>query len=264
MPKVSIGDAEIYYEETGAGPPLLLVPGLNGNGSFWAKQVPALARHFRVIVHDHRGCGQSTFSKIKYSVEQMASDTVKLMDALAIDRAHFLGHSTGGAMGQVIATDHPGRIRGLVLSATWPGSDAFFRRAFETRRAVLEKLGVGPYARASANFLWPAWWIATHDAELDQMERQAVANPQPVEITLSRIDAICAFDRRARLKDIAAPTLVIVAADDIVTPPHLAEELVYGIGGARLKILDKGGHFAPIVDPEAYNSAVLAFLRVQG
>ena len=264
MPKVSIGDAEIYYEETGSGPPLLLVPGLNGNGSFWAKQVPVFARRFRVVVHDHRGCGQSTFSRIKYSVEQMAADAVKLMDALGIARAHFVGHSTGGAIGQVIASDQPGRIASLVLSATWPGPDAFFLRAFATRRAILETLGPGPYARASANFLWPAWWIANHDAELDEIERQAVASPQPVEIALSRIDAICAFDRRVRMKDIKAPTLVIVADDDIVTPPHLSEELASGIAASRLKLLAKGGHFVPIVDPETYNGALTAFLRAQG
>src|SRR3546814_13093753 len=56
-----------------------------------------------------------------YSVDQMAEDTVRLMDALKIDSAHYVGHSTGGAMGQTIAQDHPERIKSLVLSATWPG-----------------------------------------------------------------------------------------------------------------------------------------------
>ena len=71
MPSVSIGDAEIYYEEAGQGEPLLLVPGLSGQGSFWAYQVEAFKHHFRVIVHDHRGAGRSTHSHIKYSVEQI-------------------------------------------------------------------------------------------------------------------------------------------------------------------------------------------------
>ena len=98
MPKSSIGDAEIYYERHGQGPTLMLVPGLNGTGVSWRNQVPAFAKHFDVIVHDHRGCGQSTPSKIKYSVDQMASDALKLMDALGVEKAHYLGHSTGGAL----------------------------------------------------------------------------------------------------------------------------------------------------------------------
>jgi len=88
VPKISIGDAEIYYESTGDGEPLLLVPGLGGQGVFWAQQVKDFARDFRVIVHDHRGAGLSTHSRIKYTVEQMAGDVVRLMDALGLERVH--------------------------------------------------------------------------------------------------------------------------------------------------------------------------------
>src|SRR3954469_23659453 len=107
MPTTSIGDADLYYEETGQGPPLMLVPGLGGQGSFWISQVRAFSSDFRTVVHDHRGTGRSTHSRIAYSVEQMADDTLRLMDRLEIASAHFVGHSTGGAIGQVIALDHP-------------------------------------------------------------------------------------------------------------------------------------------------------------
>src|SRR2546425_2111357 len=111
MPTISIGDAQLWYEEAGAGPPLLLISGLNGIGSWWATQVQYLAPEFRVITHDHRGVGRSTWSEITYSVDQMAADVVRLMDALGIDSAHLVGHSTGGAIGQVIAQAHPERLR---------------------------------------------------------------------------------------------------------------------------------------------------------
>src|SRR5437867_6086630 len=147
MPSVSIGDADIYYEEAGEGPPLLLVPGLSGVGSFWAPQVRELARDFRVIVHDHRGAGRSTHSRIRYSVEQMAADVIGLMDALGLDAAHFVGHSTGGAIGQVLAQDHARRLRSLVLSATWAGPDPYFRRLFEARKQTLLDSGVEAYLK---------------------------------------------------------------------------------------------------------------------
>ena len=114
------------------------MPGLSGVGSFWAPQVADFKRDFRVVIHDHRGTGQSTHSRITYSVEQMAADVLKLMDALGIDAAHFVGHSTGGAIGQILAIEHPRRLKSLVLSATWAGPDPYFRRVFESRKDVLQ------------------------------------------------------------------------------------------------------------------------------
>ncbi len=237
MPHVSIGDADIYYEEQGQGPALMLVPGLGGQGAFWAPQVRDFARDFRVIVHDHRGAGRSTHSRIRYSVDQMAADTIALMDRLGIARAHYVGHSTGGAMGQTIAQDHPDRLLSLVLSATWPGPDAYFRRCFETRKELLLHRGFESYWRAST------------------------AAPPPAEILASRIDAIVAFDRRARLGEIRCPTLVVVAADDALTPPFYSEELAARIPDAKLMVLPTGGHFVPNLVPAEYNRAVGDFLR---
>lgn len=261
MPKISIGDAEIYHEITGDGPPLLLVPGLNGAGAFWARQVPDFSRDFRVIVHDHRGAGASTHSRIRYSVEQMADDVLRLMDGLGIDSAHFVGHSTGGAIGQVIAQDHPGRLRSLVLSATWAGPDPYFRRLFESRRETLLACGVEAYLRASALMLAPPWWVRANDAALVEQHRRTAAASAPVEVLTSRIDAIVRFDRRARLGEIRTPTLVVAAADDVITPRFYSEELADAIPGAKLVILEAGGHYVPNVQPDPYNAAVGGFLR---
>lgn len=261
MSKISIGDAELYHEVTGDGPPLLLVPGLSGVGAFWAQQVPDFARDFRVIVHDHRGTGASTHSRIRYSVEQMAEDVLRLMDALGIDSAHLVGHSTGGAIGQIIAQDHPRRLRSLVLSATWAGQDPYFRRLFESRRETLVTSGVEAYLRASVLMLAPPWWVRANDAVLVEQHRRTAAASPPVEVLTSRIDAIVRFDRRARLGEIRVPTLVIVAADDMITPRFYSDELAERIPGAKLVVLDGGGHFAPNVLPAPYTAAVGAFLR---
>jgi aminoacrylate hydrolase len=263
VPTVSIGDAELYYEDTGRGEPLLLVPGLSGRGSFWANQVTELARDFRVVVHDHRGTARSTHSRIRYSVEQMADDVLRLMDALGIEAAHLVGHSTGGAIGQVIALEHPHRLRSLVLSATWAGPDPYFQRLFESRKGVLLGQGVEAYIRASALFMAPPAWISANDALLSEQHQAALAEAAPIEVTASRIDAILRHDRRARLGEIRAPTLVIVAQDDIITPRFYSDELASRVPGAKLIVLDGGGHGTPGISPAAYNAAVGAFLRDQ-
>ena len=260
MPKVSIGDADIYYDEAGAGPPLMMVPGLGGVGAIWAPQVAELKSHFRCITHDHRGCGQSTRTKGEYSVERMADDTLRLMDGLGLERAHFIGHSTGGAIGQIIALDHPERLISLVLSATWAGPNSFFRRCFAIRRETLTKLGWESYQRVSNAFLYAPWWLAGHDAEIRAQEAAIIANPPDLDIAVARMDAIVRFDRRESLGRIKTPTLVIVAKDDMVTPIHLSEEIAGKIPNAKFVKLERGGHFVDIADPAAYNAAVRDFL----
>jgi aminoacrylate hydrolase len=261
VPLVAIGDADLYYEDAGAGPPLMLVPGLGGQGSFWISQLPVFSRDFRTVVHDHRGAGRSTHSRITYSVEQMADDTLRLMDALGIGAAHFVGHSTGGAIGQRIALDHPDRLRSLVLSATWAGPDAYFRRVFESRRQTLVDSGIEAYLRASVLFQATPRWVSDNDEFITDIHRVTAAASAPVEVLVSRIDAILRHDCRSRLLEIRVPTLVIVARDDVITPVFYSEELAGRIPGAKLVVLDGGGHYAPAIHSEPYNAAVGQFLR---
>ena len=261
MPKVDIGDAEIYYEEKGEGAPIMFVPGLGGGGAVWSNQVEPLSGNYRTIIHDHRGCGKSTYSLIEYSVDQMAADAIKLMDALGIDRAHWVGHSTGGAMGQIVAQDYPDRLASLVLSATWPGQDEYFNRAFAARKSVLSTLGAVEYARHSILTLLPPWYVTENPDRIVEMEKYLAGSDQPVEIMESRIDAICAFDRRDRMGCIDLPVLVIVAEDDMVTPRYLSDQLAEGVPGAEKVILKTGGHFVLHVLVEEYNAALIDFIQ---
>ncbi|MFM9888081.1 MAG: alpha/beta fold hydrolase [Burkholderiales bacterium] len=261
MPRISIGDCSLYYEEHGSGAPLLMVPGLGGTFAGFAKVIPGLAKHYRVIVHDHRGCGQSDKPLMTYSVDQMANDVIRLMDVLKIDNAHYLGHSTGGAMGQTIAIEHPARVRKLILSATWTHNDAHFSRSFEARRALLQHLGPAGYVRGSNPGLLPGWWSTENEALLAEQEAKQIASFPPVEVMLSRIDAIMRFDRRSELAKIRAATMAIVAAEDCLTPPYFSEAIAKAIPGAVLKVMPRGGHFLYQVDPQPYEDAVLAFLR---
>ena len=261
MPHITLRDgATLFHEIHGSGPPLLLVPGLGGAATFWEPHVDAFARHFTVILHDHRGCGRSALSRIEYSVEQMADDALQLMDALSIRRAHWVGHSTGGAMGQAVAVDHPERIEKLVLCGTWAKTDAYFRRAFDLRAAVLRALGPVAYTKASGLSLRAPFWIRDHEDVLAANEARAHETIPVPEIVLSRIDAIVAHDRRDQLHRVTAPTLAIGARDDAVTPAYFTEELGRLIPDCRTVILPQGGHFFPIDVPDTYQRILLDFL----
>jgi aminoacrylate hydrolase len=261
MPKANIGEAEIYFEEHGKGEPVLLVSGLGGVGVYWKPNLAALSAKYRAIVHDHRGAGQSTHSKIKYSVDQMTDDLVRLMDHLKIESAHLVGHSTGGAIGQTMALKHPQRVKRMVLFATWTKADFFFRHLFSVRRDVLTKIGKEAYVKAGTLFLYPPWWIQKNEKMIAEREALSVQHFPPVEVVASRIDGIVAFDRSAELGRIKTPTLVLCAKDDAITPAYFSEELAKLIPGAQLQILEGGGHCASEAAPDQFNKAVLDFLK---
>lgn len=264
MPKIKIADGEIHYEEMGKGHPLIFVSGLGGVARYWQPQMAEFAKHFRVIAYDHRGTGASDRTQRKFSIEQMAAETLALLDALKIERAHLVGHSTGGAIGQTIALEHPQRLARMVLSATWTHCDPFFRRLFEGRQEMLRKGGASLHALFHPLWLYPAWWINSHDAEIGEEQKKALENPSPVEVSIARIDALLAFDRRAGLAHIKTPTLVMGSGNDCITPGYFSEAIARAIPGAKLVMEPDAGHAASKTKPEAFNRAVLEFLGAAG
>lgn len=252
--------ARLYYETHGSGPALVLVPGLGGVATFWQRHVAALSKRYTVVLHDHRGCGRSGPSRIDYSVGQMADDVLQLMDGLGIARAHLIGHSTGGAIGQTLALDAPQRIDRLVLSATWTRADAYFRRLFGTRSEAMTRLGAGFYGRLGNLVLYPPWWLAQNIEALEAAQANSPIPPTEDATVLSRIAAILAFDRSDEIGRIAHPTLVMAARDDAVTPSYFSEQLAAAIPGARLQLLPTGGHFYNHCFQAAFERAVEDFL----
>jgi aminoacrylate hydrolase len=260
MPRTSIGDCHLYYERHGAGFPILLITGLAGTAQYWREQIPSFSRSFEVIVHDHRGMGESDPAKSVATMERLAADTVALMNALGIEKAHVIGHSAGGAVAQILAIEHPQRLQSAVIAASWPTTDAYFRRLFSFRKEILMRLGPASYVQANTLLIYPAEYIARNNEKLRLAEAQALAHFPSPETMMSRIDAILAFDRTADLSRIRTPTLVVAAQDDLVTPAYFSEELARRIPGAEAKFLAHGGHYFTQVVPRTFHQAVFPFL----
>lgn len=260
MPRAKVGDIEIAYERHGEGPAVMLVSGLGGVGSYWKPQIEAFSRSFTVITHDHRGTGQSTRFEGEYSVDILAADALGLMDALGIERARFVGHSTGGAIAQTLAIEHPARVQSMVQYASWTKADGHVRLCFFVRRSLLRDSGALAYIKATPLFLMPNWWIRDNEETLEKAATDTVSSFPSVEIADARIDAVLAFDRTEQLDTIHTPTLVLCARDDILTPPYYSEELARRIPGAELVMLEKGGHACSQTTPAEFNKAVLPFL----
>src|SRR5205814_6720625 len=181
---IPIDDGMLAYEAAGAGAPIVFISGLGGYGSYWSAQVQAFSPDFQTVTFDHRGVGASA-GQPPYSVEQWAGDTLRLMDHLKIGRAHLIGHSTGGAIAQVVAADHSDRIASLVLGGTWARPDARFRRLFEFRARVLREMGPEAYEDLGLTLTLPVGLPA------DTTSRQS-ARHTPPDVVLARIDALLA------------------------------------------------------------------------
>jgi pimeloyl-ACP methyl ester carboxylesterase len=263
MPLASVNGLDLYYEETGSGPPLFLITGLSGNTLGWAMLQPALAERFRVIAFDNRGAGRSSAPPGPYTTRQMANDAAALLDHLGIDRADVIGHSMGGMIAQELALAHPARVERMILYGTFA----------RPRPAILDpwlnawvhacQRGADPREVALSLMPWfftPALMAQQNRVETALAEWLADPYPAPAHGIAAQADACRSHDTLDRLPQIAAPTLVLVGAEDIVTPVSCAQELVAGIPGARLHVLDRGGHIADAEYPEAVTEALLAFL----
>lgn len=260
MPQVAIADGHIQYEVTGAGPPLILVSGLSGVGRYWQPQIAEFSARFKVVTYDQRGTGASDHQQREFSIDQMARELVALMDALKIERAHIVGLSTGGAIGQTLAIGHPDRVARLVLCSTWTHCDPWFRRLFEARRRMYELCGPELHTMFHPLFLYPPDYVNAHDAEITEEQQRAPAKSAPVEASIGRINALLGFDRRAGHARIKSPTLIMACDNDYITPRYHSEALARAISGAKLVILRGGGHSFSKTRPDDFNRTVLDFL----
>lgn len=255
---VPADDGWIAYTVSGTGTPLVLIPGLGGDGNFWRDVAAPLSQDFQTIAIDHRGCGSSSRCLIDYSIRQMAEDTLRVMDALNVARCDLVGHSTGGAIALWLALHHRDRCGRLVLSSSWPGPDAYMARAFDLRLKVLDTLGLEAYQDFVDLMVYPPAWYAEHGAEISA---RRAGQDIDTEILRRRIRALLAFDARAQLGGIDQECMIVCPMDDLVTPIHLSRQLVAGIRGARLIELPTGGHAAPRIAAGAFTAAIGPFLR---
>src|SRR5260370_13298422 len=134
MPKVRVGDIEMFYVEAGAGDPVVLIMGFGGDHTAWAFQLRPFAERYRVIARDNRGAGQPDQPDTPCTIALMADDTVGLLDRLGVERAHIVGVSMGGMIAQELALRAPRRVRSLQPHATLPRQDPYIRALLDGSR----------------------------------------------------------------------------------------------------------------------------------
>lgn len=222
-------DIQLFYQEQGAGTPLLLLHGNGEDGTYFVHQMDVLSKFFRVIALDTRGHGASPRGTAPFTIRQFAADLLDFMDQMQLEKAHVLGFSDGGNIALTFALQHPERVDRLILNG-----------------ANLNPRGV------KASVQLPIV-LGYHAASLFRNEK-ARQHADLLRLMVKEPDL-----SPADLKDLTIPTLVVAGTKDMIREAHtrlIAESLPNG----RLMLLE-GDHFVANKNPEAFNRAVLEFLR---
>ncbi len=233
-------------------PPLLLSNSLGTTLEMWDHQVPALAAQFRVVRYDRRGHGRSAVPPGPYSIDDLGTDALGLLDELGLERASFCGLSIGGMVGMWLASEAPERIDRLVLCCTAPILPP--REQWVERAATVRAQGVAAIADATLD----RWFTPAADSLRETFRAMLVGTP--AEGYAGCCEALADLDLRDRLAAIEAPTLVVTGAEDPVAPPEAGEQLAASITGARHVTVDGARHIVNAEQPATFTQHVLAHL----
>jgi 3-oxoadipate enol-lactonase len=259
--QVSTNGILMEYELSGkeGAPVVMMSHSLGCNLALWAFQLEALEPHYRVLRYDTRGHGGSQATEGAYTLEQLGFDAISLLDALGVERVHWVGISMGGMIGQELALNHPDRILSLSLCDTAailpPEAQPLWQERIEAARAK----GLKALVEATLERWFTPAFLAKNSAQVEQIRGQFLATPVAGYIGCS--EAIRGLNYLDRLPEIQIPTLIIVGEDDPGTPVAVSEAIQKRIAGSRLVVLPKAAHLSNWEQSQAFNQALLEFLK---
>jgi 3-oxoadipate enol-lactonase len=262
MPFVENHAVNIYWDEQGAGAPVLLIMGLGYPSCMWHRTRPGLAIRYRTVALDNRGVGQSDVPPGPYQMALMASDAAAVLDAAGVKRAHIFGVSMGGMIAQEFALQYPDRVYSLVLGCTAPGGPNAVKAEPEARDLLMARGKMTPdqAMEASVPYIYAPTTPRARIEEDFAVRRKRFTSLQGY---MAQLQGIISWEAYSRLSTIRVPTLVIHGESDRLVPPANGRLIAEGIPGARLVVLPQASHIFTTDQPDAALDAILDFLSEQ-
>ena len=260
---------ELFVVEAGSGPPILLSHGVTLSLRVWAKQLKSLAAEgFHVVAYDHRGHGDSHLGPAGHGLDQIAADLRSVIEAMDLRDVVVVGHSMGGIATQLLCLDHPDtareRVAGIVLLSTLARSPfAANPRLAQVATWMADRLPDGAGALKARDL---GLVIARLGFGRSPSPGQVEATRQMILSTDTRTrreatSALAGLDLTARLGAIDRPTLVIGGTADLITPLAESRRIARRIPGARLEVLEGGGHMLMFEQPGTVDRLIADFAR---
>lgn len=248
----------VGYRIVGSGPPLVLVMGYAGTMEVWDPRfVDALAKHYRVVIFDNAGVGQTQALPAPLTIDAMADQTSALIGALGLGRPDVLGWSMGGMIAQALAVRHPAQVRRLVLCATWPGTGTAVVPSQPAVQALTSS-NPGPY-------LYPADQSAAWDAFVAAISSYPAASSVPAAVIADQGNAslrwFAGTDPAGRgTATIDVPTLIADGTADRIDATTNDHALAKLIRGSRLVLYPDAGHAFLFQEGTPFTSLIESFL----
>lgn len=264
MPKIRVKDLNFHYELHGKGHPLVLIPGYSCDHTIWLPIRDMLAEHFQILLLDNRDVGQSDYSKVPFTVEDMAADTWGIIEQLGLKKPHIIGHSMGGAIAQVLAAQHSQSIGKVVLANSLikcnPTCQSVLQFFFHLR---MDGAHIARIAEGILPWLFSQSFMANTEAVAFVIDNFTKSPHPQTEIGQKyQLDAIKKFDSSNWFKKITAPLLVISSEEDILCPPKDFQTMTKGMANAELVLIPDMGHSFHLERPVEFVRLVQDFFKV--
>ena len=256
-----VNDIQIAYTDAGIGRPVVLIHGYPFNRSLWNDQLAALSSSYRVIAPDLRGFGESDPAPGTATMNVMAEDVALLLNHLGIARATIAGLSMGGYVALAFYKQLPSRVRALVLADTRAHGDT--EEGKQTRAQQAEKaLNEGMAGIADAmlpKLLTPE--TVSKRPEVVKRVRDMMVKTKPEGAAAALHGMAEREDQTSLLAKITVPALIMVGAEDAITPVADSEKMHAAIPRSRLVVIENAGHVSNLERSEQFNDALLSFLK---
>lgn len=263
--KLRTNGVELQYSLQGSGPPLVWVSGTGIGGGLWHReQIPVFARDFTCLTFDLRGTGESGAPEEGYSVENMATDVVGLIEAeFGSTPVSIIGFSLGSAIVQQIALTNPHMLSQAILLSTWSSTsnEEHIRRWFQARLLALRRAPTEVF-RAFSFWMWSPTIMEDEPELIAELEGflQRNSGDQPLHAYEGHFEADLGHDTYDQLHQIGTPTLVLYGEEDLITLPQYNRTVAQMIPGAQIRSIRNAGHFACLERGGEVNNVIEEFL----
>jgi pimeloyl-ACP methyl ester carboxylesterase len=264
MPRVKVGDINMYYEVHGKGEPLVFINGRNMCLDLLYRHVPVFAREYKVITFDNRGAGKSDAPDVPYSLEMMANDLAGLLDTIGIEKAHFAGYSMGARIAEEMGLSYPEKVISLILACpiTWSADLHNQPEPAPVEEQVRwEALPLEERVRSFLSGVVSEGFIEKNRELAEKMVKIIMKGYGPPYGQKWHAYASVSCDNYRRLPEIKAPTLIMAGSADRTVTLDNIHILTEKMRGAEIAVLDKAGHFFMWEAFDESNRIMLDFLR---
>ncbi|MFX1375100.1 MAG: alpha/beta fold hydrolase [Promethearchaeota archaeon] len=259
---MKINDINMYYEIHGEGFPLVMILGFIQNVFWWHQYlINKLSEKFKVILFDNRGAGRTDKPRIDYSIKLFADDTMGLMDALKIEKAHVFGHSMGGHIAQELVLNYPEKVEKLILCATsCGGSKTIIGDQLSLITRQLKQYKIFELVNTIIEIFFTKEFIQNNPEAVKEIYQKIVKNPIPIHAYRRQFKAMGSFNTWVKLKGIKSPTLILHGKKDRDLPSQNADILADRIPGSKKIIFEDSSHGMHLDNVEKLTQVMLDFL----